>query len=51
MWMFQQSKDVRETIEDLIPHLNRFKHDASAAAIGEDQAEMDRRSELSRYAY
>ena len=47
----QQFKDVREKIEDLIPHLNRFKQNASAAMANGDQAEKQRLSELSRYVY
>ena len=36
-------------VEDLIPHLNMFKQNTSTAGIGEDQAEENRRLELSRY--
>jgi hypothetical protein len=46
----QEFKDVKEKIEDLIPHLNRFKQNANAAATDGDQAEKERRSELSRCA-
>ena len=45
----QQFEDVREKIEDLIPHLNRFKQNADAAMTDGDQAEKKRLSELSRY--
>jgi hypothetical protein len=47
----QQFEDVKEKIEDLIPHLNRFKQNADAAMANGDQAEKQRLSELSRYAY
>jgi hypothetical protein len=46
----QEFKDIRENIEDLIPHLKRFKQYANAAIFDGDQAEKKRRSELSRYA-
>jgi septation ring formation regulator EzrA len=45
----QQFEDVKEKIEDLIPHLNRFKQNANAAMANGDQAEKQRLSELSRY--
>jgi hypothetical protein len=47
----QQFEDVKEKIEDLIPHLNRFKQNADAAMANGDQAEKQRLSELSRYTY
>ena len=46
----QEFADVRDRIEDLIPHLNRFKQNADTAISDEDQAEKKRRSELFRYA-
>ena len=46
----QQFEDVKEKIEDLIPHLNRFKRNADAAMANGDQAEKQRLRELSRYA-
>jgi hypothetical protein len=46
----QESQDVREKIEDLIPHLSRFKQTVNAAVSDGDQAENERRSELFRYA-
>ena len=42
----QEFENVREKIEDLIPHLNRFKKNANAAIGDGDQAEKRRRSEL-----
>ena len=47
----QQSEDVKEKIEDLIPRLARFKQNADAAIIDGDPAEERRRSELTRYAH
>lgn len=58
-WMFaahdshersQQSEDVREKIEDLIPLLERLKQNVTATTVDGDQAEKQRRSELTRYA-
>jgi hypothetical protein len=46
----QQFEDVKDKIEDLIPHLNRFKQHADTAVSDGDQAEKKRRSELFRYA-
>jgi hypothetical protein len=46
----QQFEDVKEKIEDLIPHLTRFKQHANAVMSDGDQAEEKRRSELFRYA-
>jgi hypothetical protein len=46
----QQFEDVKEKIEDLVPHLNRFKQNADAAMADGDQAEKNRLLELSRYA-
>ena len=37
-------------VTDLIPHLEMFKKNTDTVGVGEDQAEEDRRSELSRYA-
>jgi hypothetical protein len=47
----QEFENVREKIEDLIPHLNRFKQNANAAIGDGDQAEKKRRSELFGYAH
>jgi hypothetical protein len=46
----QESEDVREKVEDLIPYLNRFKQTVNAVVSDGDQAEKERRSELFRYA-
>jgi hypothetical protein len=46
----QESEDVREKIEDLIPHLNRFKQTVNAVVSDGDQAEKERRSTLYKYA-
>jgi hypothetical protein len=46
----QQFKDVKEKIEDLIPHLNRLKQNGNSTVSGGDQAEKKRRSEFFRYA-
>ena len=47
----QEFENVREKIEDLIPHLNRFKKNANAAIGDGDQAEKQRRSELFGYGH
>ena len=47
----QEFADVRDQIEDLIPHLNRLKQKANTAIGDGDKAEKKRRSELFRYAY
>jgi hypothetical protein len=47
----QQFEDVKEKIEDLIPHLDRFKQNADAAMANGDQTEKQRLSLLTRYAY
>ena len=43
----QEFKDVKEKVEDLIPHLYRFRQNADVTTSGEDQAEANRRLELS----
>ena len=45
----QEFADVRDRIEDLIPHLDRFKQNANTAASDGDQAEKKRRTEFFRY--
>ena len=40
---------MKEKIDELIPLLKRFKQNFTAAACDGDQAERQRRSELSRY--
>jgi hypothetical protein len=47
----QEFENVREKIEDLIPHLNRFKKNANAAVGDGDQPEKQRRSELFGYGH
>jgi len=44
----QHCGDVKEKIEELVPQLKRFKQDFTAGASDGDQAEKQRRSELSR---
>jgi len=46
----QHFQDVREKISDLIPVLERFKQNITTATIDGDQAETQRRIELSRCA-
>lgn len=46
----QEFKDVKEKIEDLVPQLYRFRQNADVSMSGGDQAEANRRLELSRYA-
>ena len=45
----QEFKDVRERVEDLIPHIYMFRQNARVDMSGGDQAEANRRLELSRY--
>jgi hypothetical protein len=45
----QEFADVRDRIEDLIPHLDRFKQNANIAISDGDKAEKKRRSEFFRY--
>jgi len=47
--MPQHCEDVKEKIEEFVPLLKRFKQNFTAAASGGDQAEEQRRSELSGY--
>ena len=44
----QEFKDVKERVEDLIPHIYMFRQNASVDTSGGDQAEANRRLELSR---
>lgn len=44
----QQFEDVRERVENLIPHLDRLKQNANATVSDGDQLEKNRRSELFR---
>jgi len=46
----QHFQDVREKIKDLTPVLERFKQSITTATIDGDQAETQRRTELSRCA-
>jgi len=46
----QHFQDVREKVKDLIPVLERFKQSITTATIDGDQAETQRRIELSRCA-
>ena len=48
-WMPQHCEDVKEKIEEFIPLLERFKQDFTVARSDGDQAEKQRRSELSKY--
>ena len=45
----QEFKDVKEKVEDLVPHLYRFRQNANVATSGGDEAEANRRLELYRY--
>ena len=47
----QQSEDVKEKIEDLIPCLNRFEQNSNPVSADGDQGEKKRCSELSGYAH
>jgi hypothetical protein len=47
----QEFADVRDQIEDLIPHLDRFKQSANTATSDEDKAEKRRRLEFFRYGW
>jgi len=44
----QNCKDVKEKVEELVPMLERFRQNISVTTDGGDQAEKQRRSELSR---
>jgi hypothetical protein len=46
----QQSKDVREGVEELIPHLKGFKQNVNTGTTDGDEGERERQSELFRYA-
>lgn len=46
----QEFKDVKEKVENLIPYLYGFRQYANVGMSGGDQAEANRRLELSRYA-
>ena len=46
----QESEDVKEKVEDLIPYLNRLKQTVNAVVSDGDQAEKERRSGLFRCA-
>jgi hypothetical protein len=47
----QESEDVKEKIEELIPQLGRFRQGITTTPIDEDPEETDRRSELARYVH
>jgi hypothetical protein len=47
----QEFADVRDQIEDLIPHLDRFKQNANTAIGDGDKAEKKRRSEFFGYGW
>jgi len=46
----QDSEDVKEKIEDLIPQLGRFKQNITTTTIDGDPEESERRRGLARYA-
>ena len=47
----QEFKDVQEKVEELTPHLHRFRQNVDVAVRDGDLAEGNRRLELSRYAH
>ena len=42
---------MKEKVEDIIPLLERFKQNIAVTTIDGDQAENERRSDLSRYVH